>query len=358
MIRINVINSIKGGCGKSTLSLYLADYMKRKGSTPVILDLDICGTSWQKNFKSFFVEKKEFDKRFVFINDLIFDFNNGITGHFIANMNIASEGSDTFEDYQLQICMADPKSKRKIHDEQLDLFEAAIFKLIKTIIDDYYNDDSDCDLIFDMPPGYEDHAECVINHLLFDINSQLIKYLDKNYKGKYEIHMIMASGFNRASVEMNIEYIQRLYNNGQNYSCIVNKVLKEENIAYVFIDISDVCKGSDIGDNFFNIEKNKVSEKSPVLKVEHLSELSANSSLKMNINEESEDTRLVINKNDRTCFTVLFDKIYPSLKSGKEKESEESSDDINEKKTISSGTTTDKSMSIISADSVTAENKK
>ena len=355
MIRINVINSIKGGCGKSTLSLYLADYMKRKGSTPVILDLDICGTSWQKNFESFFVEENLFKTNFNYINDMIFDFDNGITGHFIANMNIASEVGDPFEDYKLQICLADPKNKRKIHDEQLDLFEAVIYKLIKTILDDYYEDGSDCDLIFDMPPGYEDHAECVINHLLFDINSQLIKYLDKNYKKRYEIHMIMASGLNIASVELNKEYIKKLYNNGQNYSCIVNRILKKDNVAFVFADISKVFVKDEMGESFI---KEIQSKDFNYFFLRHVDILSTDTSLRLTLYKEEKGSKLVITNNDRTCFAELFDKIYPSLALEKEKESEGSSNDTNEKKTTSSGTTIDESRSNNATEAVDAENKK
>ena len=51
-IIFDVINSVKGGSGKSTFSLLLAAYFASKKDTAAyIIDLDLRGTSGENNYK-------------------------------------------------------------------------------------------------------------------------------------------------------------------------------------------------------------------------------------------------------------------------------------------------------------------
>ena len=51
-IVFHIVNSIKGGSGKSTVSFFLADHFnKREDCKAVIIDLDINGSSWINDHK-------------------------------------------------------------------------------------------------------------------------------------------------------------------------------------------------------------------------------------------------------------------------------------------------------------------
>ena len=85
MVRFHVVNSVKGGCGKSTFSLYLANHLTAMGHKTVIIDLDIGGSTWYRGFKQYLVrsttEPDETDKEAdfrkeetKFLNDLLYEY--------------------------------------------------------------------------------------------------------------------------------------------------------------------------------------------------------------------------------------------------------------------------------------------
>ena len=104
--RIFIVNSVKGGVGKSTVSLYLAHYLqeekknKKNGDTldlsdrPIIIDLDLSATAWRSSYQGseddFNAEKNDDIKRIalrqnqkgiykgddnkaIFINDMLYN---------------------------------------------------------------------------------------------------------------------------------------------------------------------------------------------------------------------------------------------------------------------------------------------
>lgn len=277
MVRIHVVNSVKGGCGKSTWCLLLADYLRATGAQPYIIDLDIHGTSWYSEYEKYFEADK---KSFVFINDLTEDVLKALGHRYIMQLKISREvplptGETT---YNLPICVADPSRADSIHEEQLDIFEHVVFKIIEHIINNNESKEdggyNKIDIILDMPPGYEPHAEKIINHLLFDINSPLTHFLKKRndkisnqsheamekrleespqipidvskedkindwlHAEEYRIYFYMMSGIIYSGATLNAQYIKRLWNN-QTYSNNTNEALPAENILFVLNDLTD-----------------------------------------------------------------------------------------------------------------------
>ena len=130
MLKIHVVDSVKGGCGKSTYCLLLADYINKKGRKPYIIDLDIHGTSWYKDKRRYYEEKGE---RFRFINDLVQDKSN-LSGNYIMHLRIARDiDGVNCEEYKIPICVADPSRANSIQEEQLDIFEYTVATIIEHI---------------------------------------------------------------------------------------------------------------------------------------------------------------------------------------------------------------------------------
>lgn len=239
MVRFHVVNSVKGGCGKSTFSLYLANYLTAQKHKVVIIDLDIGGSTWYRDFKPYLVsemEKSDENNKDVdfsiedtkFLNDLFYEYEknktrkhifelqitdaiikqipdednqeiegkgkgNQTTEHKIQpaegevqetwNKNQTVEGKKTKyeiiegEKRTLNVIMTDPKRASCIRDEELDLLEEAICSLVDEIATNTYPFDSKkiVDFVFDMPPGYEEHSEHILMHALMDLGSNLYK---------------------------------------------------------------------------------------------------------------------------------------------------------------------------------------
>lgn len=256
MLRIHVVNSIKGGCGKSTICFYLADYLNQQGLSPLIIDIDLCGTSWYKNYEGYLGENFS-EENYHFVNELIDNFDEAIKGHYIANIKTnTKDGDDPQSGKDIKICMANPERNTHIEEVELDLFENAIYKLImnwyaekgKAINKDEVSTskgdkdkEKDIDIILDMPPGYEAHAERIVNHLLLDVNSPLYRKIKKD-DIKYKILLYMVTGLSESAINLNIGYIKKLFLN-QNISKDMSSYLKKENIFFILNDSTAKISG-------------------------------------------------------------------------------------------------------------------
>lgn len=262
MLRIHVVNSIKGGCGKSTICLLLADYLNQQGLSPLIIDIDLCGTSWYKNYEKFLDEN--FSKEnYCFINDLIENFTESLKGRYIANIKTKY---DAIPVKDIKICMADPERNTHIEEVELDLFENAIYKLImdccaeKGKMKTENGVPEDIDVILDMPPGYEAHAERIVNHLLLDVNSPLYRKI-KEDDINYRILLYMVTGLSDSGIKFNIEYVKKLVLN-QSISSDVSTCLKKNNILFILNDSThklEQNEGSNLATMIDNIGEHKIN---------------------------------------------------------------------------------------------------
>ena len=249
MVRFHVVNSVKGGCGKSTFSLYLANYLTAQEHRVVIIGLDIGGSTWYRDFSPYLVNEteksgengKDVDysiEETKFLNDLFYEYEKNKTKKHIfklkitdavikqvpntdnqdsedhdkqinesknqaAGVKVKKTGNENQTDEEektkyeiiegekrtLNVIMNDPKRASCIRDEELDLLEETICSLVDEIATNTYPPDSEkiLDFVFDMPPGYEEHSEHILMHALMDFGSNLYeKYTGKKDEdGKY-----------------------------------------------------------------------------------------------------------------------------------------------------------------------------
>lgn len=224
MLRIHIMNSVKGGSGKSTFSLYLANYLKTKGYNPVIIDLDVCGSTWFSNNESYIQDAKNC----IFLNDLFYNYEQKSKKEHIFTLNISNNGNKDV----LKVIMADPKKLSSMKDETLDLLENTVIQLVDELINPKYqtvhDKENTTDIIFDMPPGYEKHSEQIIRHLIMDIESKM--------KMEYTLYLYMISNVNVATFNSNLRYTNNLFVN-PSYSMDTSRI-PTENIVFVLNDIN------------------------------------------------------------------------------------------------------------------------
>lgn len=251
MFTIHVVNSVKGGCGKSTFCLFLENYLIEKSISgkkdikPIIIDLDLCGSTWYRNNKAFIKNKSNNVK---FLNDLIDDFNRYVKQEHIFKLKekILEFDDVTKEERELDFILADPDRAGRIKDEEIDLFENSIYKLIKSLVDS-----GKTDIIFDMPPGYEEYTERIVKHLLFDLSSPLYKeYIDiTTNKTKYDVKIYMLSCLDGAIIS-NIKYINDFYTESSYSTATEN--LKFGDIQFIINDVQNAHKNLRESDSDYN----------------------------------------------------------------------------------------------------------
>lgn len=250
MVRFHVVNSVKGGCGKSTFSLYLANHLTAMSHKTVIIDLDIGGSTWYRGFKPYLVrdteepaaagKKGDFKKEETkFLNDLLYEYKKNKTREHVFKLRVLDAAKNA--ERNIDVVMTNPEKAACIRDEELDLLESAICSLVDEIAANTYSTDSNktVDIIFDMPPGYEEHSEHILMHALMDLGSNLYKkYTSKKTKdGEFinPIYLYMISGVKQAALNANIRYVKRFYKK-PSYSMNPD-VLKTKRIFFIFNDV-------------------------------------------------------------------------------------------------------------------------
>ena len=239
MLNFHVVNSVKGGCGKTTVSLYLANYLRKQANRyPVIIDLDICGSTWYSNNINYI---KDNDKGSItFLNDLFYNFEKNSGKNYLTGLNVKDDSETDELLKQLKVVMVAPDKLTSMDDETLDIIENTIFQLVYQLSSTQYNAEGKrekeiTDIIFDLPPGYEKHSERTVRHLLMNLRSPLYKKLNDL---KYEIYLYMVSTLNQAAFNANLKYVYNLFENPQ-YS-MDNSILKKKNIIFILNDINDI----------------------------------------------------------------------------------------------------------------------
>ena len=230
-LTFHVVNSVKGGSGKSTFSLLLANYyIEHCDELAYIIDLDVCGSSWKDNYKRYIKNNA------IYLNNLMDDFNKYISKEYTHKLMVQNENSRR-DSIEIPLCIYDSSDAKVLDEVEVDLFEEVIKKIILKIYEDNKPSEKNLNIILDMPPSYEIHA-----HLLLDVNSRLYKDLvDESCKFPYNIELYMISSLIPAHFTLNNEYIHKLYK-GLNYS---NQLIAFENegkfhITMVFNDVSHI----------------------------------------------------------------------------------------------------------------------
>lgn len=258
----HVVSSVKGGCGKSTFALYLADYLASLKNTKdvYLIDLDTGGTSWYDDYREY-LDRNETDG--IFLNDIIDNVkivkNRSPWWHFTNSDE--SEWMNSFEGINgkiqnVNLCIADPQKRKGTEDYQIDLFEQAVSSLIENeilnndkytwLVDKNRNKSGKnygkVHIILDMPPGVESKAERVFRYWL-------PKKIGNSPKDN-ALRLYILSTLTTSSISANWEYVVSLFN-PVSYKDWLIQVRRSENIAFSTIsiilnDISDFRKYSSL----------------------------------------------------------------------------------------------------------------
>lgn len=253
-VTFHVVNSVKGGSGKSTVSLLLAASIESNPNHKAyIIDLDINGTSWNANYKNILQfgrsgggETGVPNSMRIFLNDLMLDYEGKSTQGIFARLPILVPLPNATEPTQqkfIEVCLANPDVQEDINEVELDLFENTIYKIVRQIYSSNTSRSMEQSLehlhiILDMPPSYEQHAEKILNHLLLDSSSELVKSVEKKedpfdtYE-PYKVDLIMLSAISMAHVEHNKKYIISLLRN-QKISSRLLQLIKENRFIIRF----------------------------------------------------------------------------------------------------------------------------
>lgn len=249
----DVINSIKGGCGKSTYALMAADYYQNKeNQLSYIIDLDWYGSSWYSNYKSYYEVINQnsdlVDNKICFLNEALLDSKEFINKNYVNTLKVAPYPEQDAAYDKINVCMVDP-DKVDIGDVEVDLFENTIYLIIKDIIEQNLNiicskkDDEkqsmnkDLHIILDMPPSYEACSNRILNHLLMDQISDLYLLLTKK-KLEFEVRLHMISALSPSHIELNKNFLINFIND-RTYSSLYEKFIKE-GLLKIYCIINDL----------------------------------------------------------------------------------------------------------------------
>lgn len=264
----DVVNSVKGGSGKSTISLLLASYFASQNDTvSYIIDLDLRGTSWKDNYKQYMkhedgesvaTDDNVTERKIIYINDLMNDFSRYKASGFFVKLTTKYDNSVPVsgvpeEPGTVYLCVGQPSASEDIDDLKIDLFENAVFHIIDHIYERHCQSDGttkEIHIILDMPPSYESHAERILRCLLSGVESQLYRNVRRSmheaekYKthdgGKYAafapyvVNLYMISLWSPAHIELNIGYIKNLFNK-QVYASALNELICDGRFCVRFI---------------------------------------------------------------------------------------------------------------------------
>lgn len=219
----DVINSVKGGSGKSTFSFLLAGYhAMRNNVQSYIVDLDIRGTSWEKNYADYITTQyfggeycdislsnlSETDyEKYPFIDNLLWNLEEYKTKSFWSNIKVKTSTQTEQTENRIFLCPGKADYGSSIDQLEVDLFENTVCQMIVNELIKVSQELDEIHFIFDMPPSYEVHAERILKHLLTSLNSTL--YRRDPFKGfeNYIINLFMVSALSPAHIEQNNIYI-------------------------------------------------------------------------------------------------------------------------------------------------------
>lgn len=247
-IVFHIANSIKGGSGKSTISFLLAHYYSRiaKGSRAVIIDLDVNGSSWK-------YDHKINDLNCNYLQDYMYKperIESNDDMH-LKYQSVENYNDKNGEEMRVTAFLSDPERNFKMSECEIDLFENAIYNIVKKVINSAKDEENIVHIIFDMPPSYEEHADRIINHLLVDLNSPLYK----KYKGEYIVIHYLICACLASHIQLNKNYIKSFKIKNNSYSNMINDLVKKGKYHFV-LTFNDIHKN--IIDSTIDDETDKV----------------------------------------------------------------------------------------------------
>lgn len=208
----NIVNSVKGGCGKTTFSIWLAFYLNNYASdytkgASCIIDMDLQGSSMVSLFHGSDANEKEYNY-----------LHEWIRGYYAKGINfiqqVYSKGLG-----EISVIFSSPRQEDKnlycagARSNYSPVLEYGTFRLgIQRLLkeENEFKARKFKHIIFDMPPntdGYSDSVlDCVLNP----------KYIVKDDKFKNQINLFMMLTVNISHLDATTNWLRELYTESNN----------------------------------------------------------------------------------------------------------------------------------------------
>lgn len=173
-LNIHIVDSVKGGSGKSTFSAKLCAFLSLdEDVNPCVIDLDLLGTSWKYIFGNSIEDSSSGSKKkWFYLNDLVKDYDYYIKTIFTQEINFNNVlGSNPSDTHKFKAIFSNPnpnaKNEYRISDNQYtpnisyDVFCNVVLDLI-----DFLGDDGYTDIVLDMPPNSDPYSDKVLHYCL------------------------------------------------------------------------------------------------------------------------------------------------------------------------------------------------
>ena len=250
----HIVNSVKGGGGKSTFALLLAAYYIRKGETALVMDLDIDGSSWEIDFRDHW--EKPFYNNITTpygirrISELMYSSSESLSNEFFNVLKFKYYVDDDTV-CEIPVCISSDGMCNYLDDYDIGMLENCVNRILKKAITlDSFMKEEDIkkkkktghnkpdenntikkilNVIIDMPPSHENHSEKVFRHLMFEMNVNP----DKSINHSINLYLISPAE-EHSSFEKNLEYLCNLLKN-RSYTNTIEKYLSETKFKARFI---------------------------------------------------------------------------------------------------------------------------
>jgi len=207
-----VVDSVKGGCGKTTLALWKALELQKNPENEVCyIDLDLLGTSTEKHIN------QEKNRDSCYLNDLFINNRRDIQKKKVINSKCFSCSTDksyrissSADPDTINISMVfsspaqDMKNKFRptlpIYGDHIDYSFFA--RRIKELFDELYYGGF-TDIVIDMPPNSDPYTDSIFD-LLLNISIDEWKY-------DVDFHLFIISTYDRDHIESNKQWIEDLW---------------------------------------------------------------------------------------------------------------------------------------------------
>lgn len=195
-LNIHIVDSVKGGSGKSTFSAKLCCSLIEQGKKACVIDLDLLGTSWlhlYSNANAYRVNNPQY--RLVFLNDLVKDFE------YYKNMQVYQKLKFVYKTDSRKInlpcifCNPDPIEKRLYRIEDVAKVDVnySFFANVVLNLFEHLKDNGFSDIVLDMPPNSEPFSNRVLNLCL-------------SVENDYIVSLYMVSNLNLSHIKSTFEW--------------------------------------------------------------------------------------------------------------------------------------------------------
>lgn len=232
MATYNLVSSVKGGCGKTTFSVWMAYYLDQA----VLIDMDLLGTSMQILF-----DGNTNDNKKAFMNDIFQDVKSN-KKEFVESVKLEG-GRSINVIFSSMDCQKQRKFKSGRYSGYTPVVKHSIFRsgLRELIKHNKMIGDKPVEhFIFDMPPnsdGFSDAAmECIFNP----------KYSDLNKNDKKNLFIMIGADWGQTIATINELELLLLHNDD-----------KEADRFFLVINHN---QGSNFGQDHYEIRKHKIEQ--------------------------------------------------------------------------------------------------